>query len=69
MYLYVYNIIFTHMLHGQSIYNTIYLHHSSIVQMIIVIWFHLLLRVEVALAAGIQDLVVKKSCDCLLNSF
>ena len=41
------------MLHGQSIYNTIYLHHSSIVQMIIVIWFHLLLRVEIALAAGI----------------
>ena len=57
------------MLHGQSIYNTIYLRHSSIVQMIIVIWFHLLLRVEVALAAGIEDLVVKKSCDYLLNSF
>ena len=45
------------MLHGQSIYNTIYLRHSSIVQMIIVIWFHLLLRVEIALAAEIQDLV------------
>ena len=56
------------MLHGQSIYNTIFRHHSSIVQMIIVIWFHLL-RVELALAAGIHDLVIKKSCDCLLNSF
>ena len=55
--------------HGQSIYNTIYLRHESIVQMIIVIWFHRLLRVEVALVVGIQDLVVKKSCDCLLNSF
>ena len=47
------------MLHGQSIYNKIYLRHSSIVQMIIVIWSHWLLRVEVALAAGIQDLAVK----------
>ena len=57
------------MLRGQSIYNTIYLRHSNIVQMIIVIWFHWLLSVEVALAAGIQELVVKKSYDCLLNSF
>ena len=57
------------MLHGQSIYNTTYLRHSSIVQMIIVILFHWLLRVEVTLAAGIHDLVIKKSCDCLLNSF
>ena len=55
--------------HRQSIYNKIYLCRSSTVQMIIVIWFHWLLRVEVALAAGIQDLVVKKFCDCLLNSF
>ena len=37
--------------------------------MFIPVWQYLFLRVKVQLGVGLEDMLIKKSYDCLLNSF
>jgi hypothetical protein len=59
-------------IYAHKIYNII---HASLVfttqmlQMFVQVWLQWFIWVKVELGAGLEDMFVKKSCDCLLNSF